>query len=83
MAWLMNAWRINEDDLRIITIDYSVYSMAGRLRFVRNSSDLLANQTVEQCRFTGVRPADERNVSTSKLVNCHYYDVNRLSVKEE
>ena len=78
MAGLMHSWRVDKNDLTVVTRNYALDAVACRLRFVRDSGYLFANEVVEESRFAGVRPADERDVAAAKRLFGHYKNGSRL-----
>lgn len=63
IAGLMNAGRIDENDLAFRQRDNALYLMPRGLRFVRDGGDLFADQPIQKGRFAGIRPADKRDVT--------------------
>ena len=58
-ARLVDARRVDEDDLRLGPVQHAADLVAGRLRLVRDDRDLLAEDLVEQRRLAHVGAADE------------------------
>src|SRR5664280_1680321 len=57
----MDAGRVDEYDLRLGPRDHALYGGAVGLRLVRDDSDRLPDQGVEQRGFSRVGPSHERN----------------------
>ena len=53
--------RVEEDHLPARIVPHAEDPVARRLRLVRDDGELLADEAVEQRRFAGVGPADERD----------------------
>ena len=70
---LVNARRIDEHDLRFGRRDHALNGGAGGLRLVRHDRDLLPHQRVQQRRFAGVGPADDRDESRLKPYSCCHF----------
>ena len=66
---------IDKDDLTIVIIQDPQDGVPGRLRLTGGDGDLFAQQRIDQCRFAGVRSADDCDESRfhypiSSAVNC-------------
>lgn len=58
MPWFVHARGVDENYLPGVAGMNALDPMPSGLRFVRDSRDLLADDAVEKCRFSGVRPAN-------------------------
>jgi hypothetical protein len=56
VAGLMDARRVDENDLRVVEVTIPFIAVARRLRLVGNGGDLLADKAFDQRRFSGVGP---------------------------
>ena len=63
----MHARRIDKNDLPVIARHDALNAMPRRLRLVRNSRDLFADQPVEQRRFTRIGPANQTRHNRSEI----------------
>ena len=59
----VNAGGVEKRDLPAGDVGHTQNPLARRLRLVGRDRDLVADQRVHERRFSGVRPADERNVA--------------------
>jgi len=57
----VDARRVDKNDLSVAACDNTLDAVPRRLRLVRDSRDLFADEAVEQRRFARVRPPDERD----------------------
>jgi hypothetical protein len=57
--------------------------MPGRLRFVRNSRDLFADEPIEQRRFSGIRTAYQCDVTAAKFRWLHSLEVSKQKEERE
>lgn len=55
----MEAWGVDNDELRVRSIQDSASHVPRRLWSGRGDGDLFSDQRIEQRRFPGVWPADE------------------------
>jgi hypothetical protein len=55
--------------------------MPGGLRFIGDDGDLLFQNGIQQCRFTDIRFADERNISCAELC-CVWFPLRRMYAKK-
>ena len=56
---LVDSWRIDQDDLRVVAIQDSLDAVASGLRLGRNDCDLAPHQSIQEGRLPGVGPADD------------------------
>ena len=66
MPGLMHARRVDEHDLAAGTVNDALYAVPRSLRFVGNSRDLFADEAIQKRGFSGIWPADERDIAASK-----------------
>src|SRR5262249_40122233 len=58
-AGLVDAGGVDEDDLRLGTVEHAAHLRAGRLWLVRHDRDLRPEHRVQQCGLSDIRAADE------------------------
>ena len=63
----MDSRCINKNDLTIGARYDALDLETGRLRLVRNSRNLFADQAIEESRFSGVGTADKSDVATTEF----------------
>ena len=68
MAGFVDAGRIDKDDLAVLAADDALNFVPRGLRFVRDGSDLFADEAIEQRRFSCIWAADERDVAAPKVL---------------
>ena len=68
---LVDARRIEKDNLRLWPRENAENPVARRLRLVAHDGDLLPDQAVDECRFADVRPTDDGDESRFMLFLFH------------
>ena len=63
----MNAGRIDEYDLSIGTSDDTLNAKASGLWLVGNGRNLLPDEPIEERRFAGIGPPDERYITAAEV----------------
>ena len=66
----MDARRIKQNNLTFGLGDDALNLETSCLRLVRDGGDLLADKLIQQCRLTGIRPADEGDVAATVAFFC-------------
>ena len=71
MARLVNARRVDENDLAFGKRYDAFYSVTGGLRLIRDGGDLLADEPVQERGFARIRTADESGIAAAKFFTHH------------
>ena len=64
---LVNAGRIEDGDLAARIVEDSDDAIARRLRLLGDDGHFLTEDAIEQCRFAGIRAADERDDAEARF----------------
>jgi hypothetical protein len=70
---LVQTWRVDEHDLRVVTVEHRAQPVPGRLRRVGRDGDLGAHHGVGQSRLSRVGPSDQRDEAAPGLLGAQAF----------